>query len=135
MINTLFLDIGGTLYIKNNQGEGMLNPALVELLEKIPSFVHVVIVSDTEIFNIKDLLARDFPSLHPYKLFIKKDYPWMKKTNPETYFRIMKRLGVDANQCALVDNQEDFRQAAKESGILTFDIQREEIKRLLHSWK
>ena len=131
MITTLLLDVGGTIYIKNDQGLGEINPAITFLLEKLPSTIQIVIVSDTETFDITELMHRDLPILESSKIFSKKLYPWIDKTQPETYSQVCKELNTTPVNCILVDNQSDFRSAAEKSGIETFGITKDEIESLL----
>ncbi len=131
MITTLLLDVGGTIYIKNNQGLGEINPAITYLLEKIPSTVQIVIVSDTETFDIEELMHKDLPRLESSNIFSKKLYPWIDKTQPETYSRICNELHTTPMSCVFIDNQSDFRSAAEKSGIKTFGITQGEIESCL----
>ena len=132
MIKTIFLDVGGTIYIKDNAGAGMLNPAIGLLLESIPKSAEIIILSDTDVFDVPKLLGRDFPELAGRKIFTKKDYPWIDKTDPETFLRVCSITGKNPQECVLVDNETPFRNAAELAGILTFGITPEEIKRLIN---
>lgn len=133
MITTLFLDIGGTIYIKNQAGFGEINPAILYLLKNIPATITIVVVSDTETFDIHELLMRDIPNLATCTLFSKKDFPWVDKTKPETYLNICEQLHITPTDCALIDNQENFRTAAQQVGITPFGVSQEEILRFLRS--
>ncbi len=133
MITTLLLDIGGTVYIKNQTGFGEINPAILYLLENIPPTITTVIVSDTETFDIHELLMRDVPQLANCAIFSKKDFPWIDKTKPETYLKICEQIHTNPIDCALIDNQENFRIAAQQAGITPFGVSQEETLRFLQS--
>lgn len=131
MITTLLLDVGGTMYIKNEKGQGQINPAIHQLLEHLPKNIVTLIVSDTEIFDIPLLIARDFPILEPAQVFSKKTHPWIDKTNPDTYRNICTLLHINPSECLLIDNQSDFRSAAESTGIATYGITSEEIDKVI----
>jgi len=131
MLTTLFLDVGGTIYIKNELGLGTLNPAILYLLDHIPKNIEICIISDTETFDVAELFKRDIPTLATKKIFTKKDYSWIKKNDPETYLSVCRLLNKEPSSCALIDNQEDFRSAAEQAGFITFGVSQNEILRCL----
>lgn len=131
MITTLLLDIGGTMYVKNDQGQGQINPAINHLLAHLPKSITIVIVSDTELFNIPMLIARDFPILKSNQVFSRKTHQWVNKTEPGTYQHICALLHVNPSECLFIDNQPDFRSAAETAGITTYGVSLEEINKVL----
>ncbi len=135
MIKTIFLDVGGTIYIKNNDGIGMINPAIDLLLKGTPKNIEIIILSDTDVFDVPALLKRDLPELSECRMFIKKDYPWIDKTTTQTFLRAASLAEKNPAECALVDNETVFRDAAESAGLLTFGITPEEVERLLNLFK
>lgn len=131
MITTLLLDVGGTMYTKNDQGQGQINPAINHLLAHLPKSITIVMVSDTELFDIPMIIARDFPILQSNQVFSRKTQPWIDKTDPSTYQHICTLLHVNPSECLLIDNQSDFRSAAETAGIRTYGITSEEINKVL----
>lgn len=131
MKKTIFLDVGGTIFIKDSQGNGMLNPAIIYLVENIPPKIPVIVVSDMIEFNVPELLQKLFPLLKPTKIFYRGEYPWIDKTKPETYTHICNLIQTTPFECILIDNEQDFREPAATIGIKTFDIHQSDIEKVL----
>lgn len=135
MTTSLLLDIGGTVFIKKPDGIGMINPAIVYLNKYIPSSIKVVILSDTDMFDIPELLQKTFPELKYDDIYTKMMYPWIDKTNPETYLKACELIGKNPSECVLIDNLPEFRSAAERVGIKTFNIDQNSIEGFLESLK
>lgn len=131
MITTLFLDIGGTVFIKKEDGTGTINPAIIYLNKHLPKNISVVLLSDTEQFDVPELLAKTFPELDYDEVYTKMIYPWIDKTKAETYLKICDLIQKNPSECALVDNQDDFKQAAESAGIKTYGIDQHAIEYFL----
>jgi len=135
MITTLLLDIGGTVFIKKPDGIGMINPAIVYLNNNIPSSIKVVILSDTDMFDIPELLQKTFPELKYDDIYTKMMYPWIDKTTSETYLKVCELIGKNPSECVLIDNLPEFRSAAEHVGIKTYNIGQNSIEEFLKSLK
>ena len=131
MSKILLLDIGMTVYIKNNQGSGMINPIMLEFIGKIPDSIRIIPLSDTSLTGVPRIIVRDFPRLSKTTIYVKERFPWINKEDPETYLKVCKLEQVDPNQCVFVDDREEFRSAARKVGILAFGVSREEVDRCL----
>lgn len=131
MITTLFLDIGGTVFIKKEDGTGMINPAIIYLNKQLPKNISVVLLSDTEQFDVPELLSKTFPELEYDAVYTKMMYPWIDKTKSETYVKICNLIQRDPGECVLIDNQDDFKQAAESAGIKTYGIDQHAIEYFL----
>lgn len=135
MITTLLLDAGGTIFIKKSDGMGIVNPAIIYLNNNIPSSIHVVILSDTDAFDISKLLQQTFPDLHYDNIYTKMMYPWIDKTKPETYKKVCGLIGKDPTECILIDNEVVFKDAAAAVGIKTYNIDQQSIEEFLNNLK
>ena len=135
MITTILLDIGGTVFIKKPDGTGTINPAIIYLNKHVPNSVQVVILSDTDMFNVPELLQETFPELRYDAIYTKMMHSWIDKTKPETYTRICKTINKDPSECILIDNLSEFKSAAETIGIKTYDIDQDSINRLLKDLK
>lgn len=135
MTTTLLLDIGGTVFIKKPDGIGMINPAIVYLNNNIPSSIKVVILSDTDMFDIPELLQKTFPELKYDDIYTKIMYKWIDKTKPKTYLKVCALIGKNPSECVLIDNLPEFRSAAERVGIKTYDVNQDSVKYFLESLK
>lgn len=135
MITTLLLDIGGTVFIKKSDGTGTINPAIVYLNENIPNFIKIIILSDTDMFDVPELLQKTFPELKYSDIYTKMMYPWIDKTTPETYIKVCELIEKNPMECALIDNLPEFRSAAESVGIKTYNIDQNSIEEFLESLK
>ncbi len=135
MITTLLLDAGGTIFIKNSDGMGIINPAITYLNKNIPSSIHVVILSDTDTFDIPKLLQQGFPDLHYDDIYTKMMYPWVDKTKPETYLKVCNLIKKNPSECALIDNEVVFKNAATVVGIKTYNIDQQSVGEFLKDLK
>ena len=132
MITTILLDIGGTTFIKKSDGMGTINPAIIYLNDNIPSSVHIVILSDTDAFDIPKLLQQAFPGLRYDDVYTKMIYPWIDKTKPETYSKVCEMIEKQPSECVFIDNLPEFRAAAETIGIKIYGVDIEAIKTILH---
>lgn len=135
MITTLFLDAGGTIFIKDSDGIGIINPAIIYLNQNIAKSIKVIILSDTDVFDIPKLLQQAFPDLHYNDIYTKMMYPWIDKTKPETYKKVCNLIGKDPTECVLIDNEVVFKDAAAAVGIKTYSIDQQSIEEFLNSIK
>ena len=135
MITTILLDIGGTVFIKKPDGLGTINPAIIYLNQHIPETIQVVILSDTDMFDVPELLQKTFPELKYNDVYTKMMHPWIDKTKPETYARICETINRKPSECVLIDNLPEFRSAAEITGIKTYNIDQDSINRLLEDLK
>lgn len=131
MITTLLLDAGGTIFIKKPDGMGTINPAIINLNKNIPKSITVVILSDTDTFDIEKLLQQLFPDLHYSNIYTKMMYPWIDKTKAETYKSICDLIKRPPTECALIDNDDTFKKSAETAGITTYGIDQQSIDQLL----
>jgi hypothetical protein len=131
MITTILLDVGGTIFIKDEHGNGIINPAIKYLCTHIPKSIEMVLVSDTEVFDIPPLMQQFIPELENKKMFIKKDQPWIDKTKPKTYLKVCEVINKKAIECVLIDNEEIFRSAAESAGIKTYNVDMDSILQCL----
>lgn len=135
MITTILLDIGGTVFIKMPDGLGTINPAIIYLNQHVPETIQVVILSDTDMFDVPELLQKTFPELKYNDIYTKMMNPWIDKTKPETYARICETINRKPSECVLIDNLPEFRSAAEITGIITYNIDQDSINRLLEDLK
>ncbi|HQV64886.1 MAG TPA: hypothetical protein PKZ56_01515 [Candidatus Paceibacterota bacterium] len=135
MITTILLDIGGTVFIKMPDSLGTINPAIIYLNQHVPETIQVVILSDTDMFDVPELLQKTFPELKYNDVYTKMMYPWIDKTKPETYERICETIKRNPSECVLIDNLSEFRSAAEAIGIKTYDVDQDSINRLLEDLK
>lgn len=135
MITTILLDIGGTVFIKKPDGLGTINPAIIYLNQHIPETIQVVILSDTDMFDVPELLQKTFPELKYNDVYTKMMYPWIDKTKSETYTRICETINRKPSECVLIDNLPEFKSAAEAVGIKTYNIDQDSINRLLEDLK
>ncbi len=135
MITTVLLDIGGTVFIKKPDGTGMINPAIVYLNDNLPKSMSVVLLSDTDEFDVPELLKKTFPNLHYDDVYTKMMYSWIDKTIPETYTKVCELIKRNPSECVLIDNLPEFRSPAEMVGIKTYDVDINSIKIFLESLK
>lgn len=131
MTKTLLLDIGMTVYIKNEQGSGIINPLIRKLLKKIPPEVKIVPISDTSLKGVPEILVSDFPEMAKNPIFVKERFPWINKEDPDTYIKVCEMIGEKTENCILLDDREEFRRAATATGIVSFGVTPDEITRCL----
>ena len=132
--DTLILDVGGTIFIKDSTGHGMINPAITYLVKNINPAVRIVILSDTDLFDIPKLLSDFIPELHYEYLFYKRNDSWIDKTTPETYTRVCKIIKKTPEMCVFIDNDTIFKKAAAVAGVLTYGISQTEIEKAMHEF-
>jgi FMN phosphatase YigB (HAD superfamily) len=135
MITTILLDIGGTVFIKMPDGLGTINPAIIYLNQHVPETIQVVILSDTDMFDVPELLQKTFPELKYNDVYTKMMNPWIDKTKSETYTRICETINRKPSECVLIDNLPEFKSAAEAVGIKTYNIDQDSINRLLEDLK
>lgn len=129
--DTLILDVGGTIFIKDDTGHGIVNPAITYLVKNINPAVRIVILSDTDLFDVPKLLSDFIPELHYEYLFYKGQDPWIDKTTPETYMRVCEIIKTSPEKCIFIDNDAIFKKAANKAGILTYGIDQSEIEQVI----
>lgn len=131
MITTILLDVGGTIYIKKTDGMGVVNPAISYLNTHLPKTYSLILLSDTDEFDVPDLLHKTFPELHYDDVYTKMLYPWIDKTRPQTYLQVCELIQKKPEECVLIDNLLEFRTAAETAGIKTCDVDQNSIEKLL----
>lgn len=125
------LDVGGTIFIKDSTGHGMINPAIIYLVNNINPTVRIVVLSDTDLFDVPKLLSDLIPELHYEYLFYKGKDSWIDKTTPETYTRVCQIIETIPEKCVFIDNDATFKKAATKAGILTHGIDQSEIEQVI----
>lgn len=131
MIKNILLDVGGTIFIKDEHDMGVINPAIVHLVENITPEIPIIVISDMAEFNVPKILDQLFPALKPIAIYYRGEYEWIDKTKPQTYTRVCELMNIIPTESILIDNDESFRSAAMLAGITTYDTDMISIQKVL----
>jgi FMN phosphatase YigB (HAD superfamily) len=116
MIKAIFFDAGGVLFL-NKDGVGVINDSIMKFIGDSGAQYIFGILSST------DLPLRQIASSYKvddyFRIIQTSGESHLKKDSPEFFTSAVDKLQIQPSESIMVDNDDDFLEAAQNAGLLT----------------